>query len=292
MRRIVSVRSALAAGAATAMIVVVALFSVAEAQAQQQQLPEGLINPSLSLPSLPSAGERAQAAGAVRGTNAFDAIRGQLRPKRHTVLGAGIAGRIDTFPVEVGDAVAADQLLVTMDCAVLEADQRASQARQMAASARHTVNGRLAKMNNISGLELDLSRAEMAMARAEEQRIGARMRSCKVAAPFAGVVIAKSAQAYQYVAEGEPLLQLVDNSELLVEAAVPSSWLAELKIGQSFTMHLDELAMDVKGRIEGTEGRVDPVSQTVRLIGSLIDPPKGLLAGMSGPIALAAEPRE
>ncbi|KZC98820.1 efflux RND transporter periplasmic adaptor subunit [Oceanibaculum pacificum] len=276
--------------AALATLILVAAATMAAAQQQPPvELPSGLIDPSLSLPPVEAARGTAPAASESR---PLDSVRGQLRPRRQTVLGAGLPGRIESFPVEVGDIVAANAPLVTMDCAVLEADRRTAQARQSAATARYTVNNKLADANNISGLEVDLSRAEMAVARAEEQRIAARMRHCRIVAPFAGVVVGKSAQAFQYVAEGEPLLHLVDNSDLLVDAAVPSTWLSDVTVGRRFTMHIDELDIDVSGRIDGTEGRVDPVSQTVRLIGSLTNPPKNLLAGMSGPIDLAVEPTQ
>lgn len=271
--------------AATGCLAVVLAFALTAAGAIAQEppsAPAGLIDPSL----LAAPGEAAAAAAPLAG------VRGQLRPRRHTILSAGLPGRIERFDVEAGDTVEAGQELVAMDCAILEADRAVVSARLTAATARHSVNRRLAEMNNISGLEVDLSRAEVAVARAEQQRIDARMRHCTVTAPFAGVVVSKAVEAFQYVAEGEPLLEIVDGADLLVDVAVPSHWLADLRPHHRFVMHIDELGRDAGGTILRTEGRVDPVSQTVRLIGVLDDPAPGVMAGMSGNMTLLPETAE
>lgn len=240
---------------------------------------------------------QARAADAERGPAASDArpaagepmrgVRGQLRAVRHTVLSSGFAGRVDAFDASVGETVAEGDALVQMDCAELQADRAAMNARERAAAARYDVNRRLAQVNNVSGLEVDLSRAELAVARAESRRVAAKMVYCTVAAPFSGVVAAKHVQAYEHVQAGEPLLDLVDNSALRVEVAVPSTWLARLRPEHPFVLRVDELggrALD--GRIVHSEGRVDPVSQTIRLLGEIDGRPDGLLAGMSGPVVL------
>jgi RND family efflux transporter MFP subunit len=218
--------------------------------------------------------------------NPMGGVRGQLRPVRHTVLAAGFSGRVDSIEVSVGESVEEGAVLVRMDCGELKADRAAMTARERAAAARYDVNRKLAAVNNVSGLEVDLSRAELAVARAESQRVAARMGYCEIEAPFSGTLTAKHVQAFQHVQAGEPLLDLVDNSELRVEVAVPSAWLARLTPDHSFSLHVEELDRMIDGRILRSAGRVDPVSQTVLLIGRLDTVPPGVMAGMSGSVVL------
>lgn len=215
----------------------------------------------------------------------FD-VRGQLRPINHTVLAAGIAGRIDVFKVVVGTQVEKGDMLLEMDCREVEAQLAISAAQIQAANSRHTVNERLADANNISLLEYDLSLAALAVARAERQKVLAQQQFCLIEAPFSGVVTNKSAQAFQHVQIGQPLLEIIDNSSLEVEAVVPSSWLSQNALDRGFTILIDETNTAHQGKFDRTAGVVDPVSQTVRLIGHLIEPPSQLIAGMSGKISL------
>ncbi|WP_337997989.1 efflux RND transporter periplasmic adaptor subunit [Oleispirillum naphthae] len=215
-----------------------------------------------------------------------NAIRGQIRPRHHTILAAGMAGRLESIPVEPGKTVVKGMELARFDCAAVTASHNVAKARAEAAAAKFHVNERLSRMQNVSGLDLELSRAELAIANAEISRIVAVERNCAIKAPFAGVVTEKAVQAFQYVAEGTPLLRLVDTRGLQVEAAVPSLWIDSLKPGSRFAIRIDETGAVVAGEIERTTGEVDAVSQTVRIIGRLIDPPEGLMPGMSGMLSL------
>jgi RND family efflux transporter MFP subunit len=243
--------------------------------------PAGLLAPTeLPVLSAPAG------SGAGAGAATLDGVRGQLRPRRHTILAAGLAGQISEFPVELGSRVEEGGLLVRMVCDEVQAELGVTQARIGAAAARYNVNRRLAEARNISDLEVDLSRAELAVARAERARIQAQADYCEIAAPFQGVVVDKLAQAHQHVAEGEPLLELVDDAELEVEVAVPSTWLPNVGGDARFEILLDETGQTLSGRFVRTVGRIDPVSQTLRVIGRLDDPPPGLLPGMSGDLRL------
>jgi len=242
----------------------------------------------LPLPPRPLAA-RLPAAGGAAGRSG-EVIRGQLRPQRHTVLAAGMAGRLISVSVEQGKRVEAGDELARFDCAALEAEQAIATARLAGADVKFKVNMRLAKMQNVSGLDLEVSRAELAASHAELKRVNVRLANCVVTAPFAGTVVEKNAQAFQYLAEGAALLRLMDTQALEIEAVVPSTWLPGLAAGAPFRIRLDETGTDVAAAIDRTTGEVDSVSQTVRLIGRLVDPPDGLMPGMSGVVTLPRQP--
>lgn len=122
------------------------------------------------------------------------------------------------------------------------------------------------------------------MQRAELNRIEALLSRCVVTSPFAAVVSEKLAQAFQYVKEGDSLLELVDTSNLEVEMVIPSKWLKKLAAGTQFSLQLDEFDTPVRAKIDRNVGTIDPVSQTIRVIGVLLSPPGKLLPGMSGEV--------
>jgi membrane fusion protein (multidrug efflux system) len=78
------------------------------------------------------------------------------------------------------------------------------------------------------------------------------------------------------------LLDVLDDRNLDVELIVPSRWIGWLKPGYRFQVHIDETEKDYSARISRLGGRVDPVSQSIRVSGEITDPATELLAGMSG----------
>ncbi|HYD71060.1 efflux RND transporter periplasmic adaptor subunit [Azospirillum sp.] len=220
-------------------------------------------------------------AAAPEGTDTAE-VRAQLRARQHTTLSAGLSAVVSGFPVAEGDTVAAGAVLASLECSVQQASSALARARLTQAQAKLRVAERMTKLNAASVLEFDLSRAEVDAARAEVAAIDATLRKCEIRAPFAGTVVAKPAQAHQHVAEGTALLELVDTGSLEVEMVVPSVWLRWLREGSPFSLTLDENGRSLAAKVDRIVGRVDPVSQTIRLLGRLDAPPPGLLPGMSG----------
>jgi membrane fusion protein, multidrug efflux system len=63
--------------------------------------------------------------------------------------------------------------------------------------------------------------------------------------------------------------------------------LPQLKTGKAFKVTLDETAKTYQAQIIRIGGRVDPVSQTIKVYGRIADNSVELLPGMSGAIELA-----
>lgn len=230
-------------------------------------------------------------------TPAFDAapdgadapeIRAQISPRRHTVLSAEIPGKVIAMPLDEGERFAEGDLLAAIDCAAHEARRDSAAAQRTAASRRLETAGRLDSLASISRLEVDEARASLATAEAEMALAEVFVARCEIRAPFAGVVSDRVAQAFQYVAEGQEMLAILDDSVLVVEMLVPSRWLGSLAVGQTFTVAVDELGREVPATIERLGARVDPVSQSVEVFGRITEAVPGLVSGMSGVARLSA----
>lgn len=223
--------------------------------------------------------------GAVQGIEA--PVRAQLRSYRFTTLAAGIPARIDAFDYLEGQRVDKGETIITFDCSSERADRRAAAARADAARAAMRADTELVRRGGAGKVKVDLSRAEYAAASAELEGLDTILDKCSIAAPFAGMVTAKAAQQHQFVNAGEPLLELVDTRAIEVDLVVPSSWLSWLAPGHPFTLQVEETGDRLGGRIDRYGGIVDPVSQTVRVIGRLAELPDSLLPGMSGMLQFA-----
>jgi len=64
-------------------------------------------------------------------------------------------------------------------------------------------------------------------------------------------------------------------------------WILWLKRDYEFQVRVDELGRNFSARITRLSGRVDPVSQSIRVFGEITDPSADLIAGMSGRATIA-----
>lgn len=209
-------------------------------------------------------------------------IRAQVTARTTTVLASGMAGRILDVAVQDGDSFRKGDVLVRFDCAVQESQLARASASLEKARRVLEVNERLRKLGSISVKEISIGQADVAEASAEVGMMKALVTRCTVPAPFSGRVAGVAVRRYQFIGEGQPLIDILDDKELELEAIVPSRWLAWLRVGTRFQVVVDENGRTYEGEVSRLSGRVDPVSQSIKLYAGIRNPDDRLLAGMSG----------
>lgn len=209
-------------------------------------------------------------------------IRAQLTPRQYTTLSSEMAGRIDRIAKRVGETFQKGDVLVEFDCALQRAQVAHARAVQVQAERTHTIDQRLVALKSMGQLELDIAAAEVQKAKADLAAADAVASKCVIAAPFAGVTVEQKAREFQYTTPGQPLLDILDNHNFEVELIAPSRWLSWLKPGYQFQIRIEETDKTYPARIIRLSGRVDPVSQSIKVIGVITEEAPDLMAGMSG----------
>lgn len=205
-----------------------------------------------------------------------------LVAERQAVLSSTMAGRITAFPFRPGQSFAKGDVLVRFDCALKEAALREAQARLHGAGSKLTNARKLAELKSKGVLEVSLLEAERAMAASQVEMAKILVRHCAIAAPFSGKVVETMAHLHESVAEGAPLLAILDHTSIRLELVAPSSWLRWLKVGDTFDITIDETGDVVQGRLDEINPRIDSVSQTIKLYGVVQTADVPLTPGMSG----------
>ncbi|HYF42043.1 MAG TPA: efflux RND transporter periplasmic adaptor subunit [Ramlibacter sp.] len=244
---------------------------------------------SLAQPTRPPAAPPgpASASSAARPALERQEIRAQLLPRRFTTIAAEIGAKINRLPVVEGAAFRAGQLLVSFDCSLQQAQLQKAQAELDAAEQTFRGNQRLAELNSVGQVELELSRSAVHRSRAEVGSHRAVLSKCAVAAPFAGRMAEQRVREQQYVQPGQPLLEIIDDSVLELEFLVPSHWLGWVRHGSHFQVAIDETGKTYPAKVLRIGARVDPVSQSVKVAAAIDGRYPELVSGMSGRIALA-----
>ena len=214
-------------------------------------------------------------------------VRAQLVPRAFTTLSSETAARVDRISHRAGEHFQKGETLVEFDCVTQRAQVAKARAVLKAAEKTYAINKRLFDMKSLSGLELEVSAAEIDKAKADVAMADAMQSKCVVEAPFTGVVVDQKAREFQYTTPGQPLLEIVDDKALELEFIVPSAWLRWLKTGYAFSVAVDETGKTYHAHVELLGGRVDPVSESIKVTGTIDGDAQDLMPGMSGRVVMA-----
>lgn len=209
-------------------------------------------------------------------------IRAQLSPRQSTVLSSEIAGKLAELPLRDGERFEKGDILAVIDCALNRTRLDQIRATRDKLQRVHETKVELNRLRSIGLLDVDVAAAELAQAESELAYMDLMVQRCVLRAPFGGRVSGVLAKRYQFVAEGEPLVEILNDRELEVEMIVPSRWIARVQPGTAFRVELEETGKLYPARIARLSGRVDPVSQSIRVYGEIAGDHPELMAGMSG----------
>jgi len=218
-------------------------------------------------------------------------IRAQLMPRRFTTIAAEIGAKINSITVQEGGSFKAGQVLVVFDCGLQKTLLQKAQAELDAAALTLKSNVRLAELNSVGQLELDLSKSAVSRAQAELNMHQVVLEKCSISAPFAGRISEQKAREQQFVQPGQAMLDILDDSVLELEFLVPSHWLSWIKIGGAFRVAIDETGKTYPARFVRKGARVDPVSQSIKVTGTVDGRFPELITGMSGRLLVNAPQR-
>jgi len=186
------------------------------------------------------------------------------------------------MPFGAGEQFKRDDILIRFDCSRYDAERNAAAAAANASDIEHRTKRKLFKYKAVGRDEVRLAAAQSARANAELKVQQVRSKQCEYKAPFDGRIIDQIVKVHEFPQNGEPLLTILNDSKLELQLVVPSNWLRWLKPGIQFQFEIDETGEIHQGKITRLGAEVDPVSQTIRVLGSFKINPSRVLAGMSG----------
>lgn len=199
-------------------------------------------------------------------------VTGTLKAVRTAMVKARVAGELVMMEVREGDAVKMGQIVARVDNTEYLARQRQSQQQAEAARAQVDVAQRQFDNNNalvnqgfISKTALDTSMANLNGAKASYQAaLSALDVSTKalddsvLKAPLNGFVSQRFVQPGERVAPEARIIEIVDLSQLELEATLTSAEAMNVKVGQIAKLNVEGTSQEVSARVL----RINPSAQT------------------------------
>ncbi len=214
-------------------------------------------------------------------------LSGPLEAKVNVVVGAPLAEQLVAVMVNEGDAVQRGQAIARFRDDVLRAAAASAQADVARARAAVSVaasdssraetlfaEGAIARRDRDNALlAVDQARAQLALAASQLASAEDRLENATLKAPVSGVVSVRHAQAGDRVDFGKPVISIVNNGVLQLEASIEARWLGAVRVGRPVALTVTGGGSDtIMGRI----ARINPVAdQATRQVRVYVDVPNG-----------------
>lgn len=177
---------------------------------------------------------------------------GTVRAARRASLAFTLGGRVAARPVELGDEVAAGEVLLRLDGRELDHAAAAARAALAELDARLEQltrdaerEARLLATRAATGEEVERATATLTAARASRQALVSQLAEAErmvtetvLRAPFAGTVAEVLIEAGEHATAGRPVVVVSGKGGLEVEVGVPESVVAALTVGQTVSVEL------------------------------------------------------
>jgi HlyD family secretion protein len=201
---------------------------------------------------------------------------GTLVPRRHAELPALVGGKIAKLPVDVGSRIRRGDLLFevrTVDYTLaLQRAEATLTGAEVAVEATLRERERLDnlfdegsapdQMRDLAVTDHDSALAALEQARAVRDQAEQALKDCTVRAPYDGVVTARYREPGEFIAHGDPVLEIMDVSLLHAELELPERYAGLIPLGSVVSLDLQHHGSTIEGEVSVVNPKVDTRTRT------------------------------
>ena len=230
-------------------------------------------------------------------------LPGTVEARTQSLVASDIAGAVVELAAREGDVVGQGQPLARLRTTTLELRRDAAQAQLKEAQARLKLAERnldrareLLEAKVISRQQYDDAfyesnawQGRVEQLTADIARISDDIERSTIRAPFAGTVTAERTQVGEWLAVGDPVVELVSLGILEIRVEVPEQYFRNLNPGAKATVTFESLpGMNVTGQVSAIVPRADPAARTFPLKVRLENREGRIGVGMLAQVSFAA----
>jgi len=227
---------------------------------------------------------------------ATEQIKVVLMPKEKAVISTIIDSTVKVYNFKEGEPFKKDDIVLLLDDAIYNDQYLIAKAQNEKANASYAFYE--STFNRYKGLrekgsmsvqefesielyktntKFDMSLAEANLSLAKE-----KLDACTIRAPFSGIITKKILQEYELAEAAEPIVELINDNELLAVMYFPSNMIDKIKMDEPMTFHIDEINATATGTVYETAGYILSSSRCFEVKAIIDNSDRKLFAGMSG----------
>jgi len=234
-------------------------------------------------------------------------LSGSTEAVREADISAQVNGTVEAFPHQLGDRLAAGDVILRVDTRPYDAAVKQAEAQLLAAQAAHRQAERdLGRVRSLKDRErvsdAELEGAELAELQARSGRLAAeagltmarvQREHAEIRAPFAGRLVAKDVEAGEQIAPGMPLTAVVDLSSILIRSSVAEKDAARVAPGMPVDVFIPAIGeTHFAGRVRALGARSHRATRSYPIEIEIPNTDGRLLSGMAARAAVIIEERE
>jgi membrane fusion protein (multidrug efflux system) len=221
-------------------------------------------------------------------------VAGSLEARRKSQIGSRVPGRIEKLHVQVGDRVAAGDVLFEVESHNFVAALRQAEAGlDLARAQRREIEEDLVRQEQILVRELVAEqvvarlRTQVEVAKARERQAGQaveiarqNLADTKVRAPYGGSIARRLADEGTSVIPQSTVVELQETSQLEARAAIAESNLGLVRAGDRVGIRVQGRRHPIVAQVSAVSDTIDPATRTYLVRVAVPNPDHGLPAGV------------
>lgn len=207
-------------------------------------------------------------------------------------LSAEVSGTIIKAPYEMGQRFKIDESLVELNPKLFSAEKRKASALLKYAIAAFETNYSLNVQKSIASIEFAKVMADLEVAKANLAMSDKKLDACSVRAPYDGRVAKLLVKENEWVEQGQPLIEIVDDQIIRAKFIVPFIFYDHIQIADSMVVHVKGINRKFACKISHISPVLEPNTATFQVFADIDNSDNFLLAGMTGEILLKLAPEK
>lgn len=212
----------------------------------------------------------------------------ELLPFRTATLAAEWSGPITAIHVDEFDPIQEGAEAALVDRSLLALQREEVQARLDFAESQYKRYQELRAQEAVTEQVFLQAKMDLFATRAQASQLSVQYEKCSIRAPWSGVVQKKWVEQGDFVSPGQPILTLVDLSQLRIHATIPAADRQEIKEGQMAQLRITGHTSPYATLISRLAPLVNPTSRTFEVECLLTPPHASVVPGLVAQLEIVA----
>lgn len=165
-------------------------------------------------------------------------------PKRQSILGFEVPGKVKIIKVDIGDKVTQGDLLAELENS--EALALLNEAKANLSMAENILerSKALDQVNYVSEQRLENEEFGFLIAKAKHDRALTKFRQTKILAPYDGIIQSRLLDEGSIVNPSVPIFEILDSKTVEASVSLPKSIIEEVSVGQKYAFTIGDESFD------------------------------------------------